>query len=261
VELQEAAFFQSIADKCNAGAAGAGECVPVLGIVAGAPIHQGALVVEEYLDSLLEIAPKTRAVREAIWKKGADVFLSDAFVEGLTAVARRNLTFDLLVKNWQLKDIATLAKRVPDLRFNLNHIGYPSISNATLESDAAWQKDISALAALPNVFCKLSGLPQTYSEFGWLEDWKKIVPYVRHVIKTFGASRVNFAGNWFVLNHDGWNACTSKYDCDSWSYGHMVTLVRKVMESLELSADELEQVFSGTAVNLYSLNLTSFVLI
>jgi len=236
-----------------------GECVPVLGIVATAPIHDGGDVMRSYLAELLHVAPRVRAVREAIWKKGADFFLNDAFEEGLRELVQHNLPFDVLVKNWQLKDFAVLAQKVPEVKFNLNHIGYPDIVNGTEESSQSWKDDISMLASLPNVYCKLSGLPQTYTQPQWLDNWQSIFPYVRHVIDAFGAKRINFAGNWFVLNHDAWNCEMGKYDCVHDSYSGLIDLFERLMTELQLSAEDMESIFARTAIELYHLDRADVV--
>lgn len=259
VGLREAGFFQATAEACDL--LPSNECIPVLGIVATAPIHDGGDIMRSYLAELLRVAPRVRAVRQAIWKKGTDFFLSESFEAGLRELVPYNLPFDLLVKNWQLGDIAILAQKVPDVKFNLNHIGYPDIVNATAESTQRWKEDISALAALPNVYCKLSGLPQTYTQVRWLDNWQSILPYVSHVIHSFGAKRVNFAGNWFVLNHDGWNCKTGKYDCVHDSYAGVIDLFETLMDALQLSGEDMELIFAGTAIELYQLDNGSSVFV
>lgn len=169
-------------------------------------------------------------------------------------LSQYNLPFDVLVKNWQLKDFAVLAQKVPEVNFNLNHIGYPDIVNGTEESTQSWKDSISALAALPNVYCKLSGLPQTYTQPQWLDHWQSILPYVTHVIDSFGAKRVNFAGNWFVLNHDGWNCETGKFDCVHDTYAGLVDLFERLMDALQLGAEDMESIFASTAIELYHLD-------
>merc|ERR1712070_595661 len=88
----------------------------------------------------------------------------------------------------------------------------------------------------------------------WLDNWHSILPYVRHVIDTFGANRINFAGNWFVLNHDGWNCETGKYDCVRDSYSGVIDLFDRLMNALKLSAEDMELIFAGTAIDLYRLD-------
>ncbi|KAH8071558.1 hypothetical protein JL720_11444 [Aureococcus anophagefferens] len=47
-----------------------------------------------------------------------------------------------------------------------------------------------------NVYCKLSGLPQTFAAPGWTAA--DFVPAVRVALDAFSTARLNYAGNWFV---------------------------------------------------------------
>lgn len=53
--------------------------------------------------------------------------------------------------------------------------------------DSVWEADMHALARLPNVYAKLSGLPQAYGKTGWTAaDFE---PYIRSALSAFGAVR------------------------------------------------------------------------
>ena len=64
-----------------------------------------------------------------------------------------------------------------------------------------WYPYIKKLSTMKNVHCKVSGLPQADGTHDWTPE--EFVPYVRKVFELFGRERVNFAGNWFVLNEFG----------------------------------------------------------
>jgi len=251
VGLQEAAFFQAAAEKCDS--LPTGECVPVLGIVATAPIHDGGDVMRNYLVELLRVAPRVRAVRQAIWKKGTDFFLSDAFEEGLRELAQYNLPFDVLVKNWQLKDFAVLAQKVPEIKFNLNHIGYPDIVNGTEESSQSWKDDISTLAALPNVYSNcLASRRHTRNPSGW----------------TTGRASYLTSGTSLMLSAP--SASTSQVIglCSTMTAGiaklesmivfrthtRVLSICSSDLNALQLSAEDMESIFAGTAIELYHLD-------
>eukprot|EP00658_Telonema_sp_P-2_P041788 TRINITY_DN29925_c0_g1_i3.p1 TRINITY_DN29925_c0_g1~~TRINITY_DN29925_c0_g1_i3.p1 ORF type:complete len:106 (-),score=13.00 TRINITY_DN29925_c0_g1_i3:256-573(-) len=102
---------------------------------------------------------------------------------------------------------------------------------------------MSKLASQPNVFVKLSGLPQTFAHCGWTaQDFE---PYIRQVVEVFGAERVNFAGNWFVLNEVKW--------CGE--YGRMFDTVLESLSRINTSAADLDMIFWGTAQRLYNISL------
>ena len=76
-------------------------------------------------------------------------------LRGLRQLASAGLAFDLIVRADQLPDCVAVAQAVPDLRFVLDHLGKPRIAAGEREP---WASDIRALAELPNVTCKLSGM-------------------------------------------------------------------------------------------------------
>jgi predicted TIM-barrel fold metal-dependent hydrolase len=106
------------------------------------------------------------------------------FAENLRRLAATGLTFDFCVLARQLPLAVSLAKAAPDVQFVLDHCGVPDISGGAMES---WRAGISAVAALPNVACKVSGIA-AYAAPGWTADTLR--PFVEHVIESFGWDRV-----------------------------------------------------------------------
>lgn len=91
-----------------------------------------------------------------------------------------------------------LVRRCPEVRFVLDHGGKPAIRQQHFEP---WAAQLKTLAALPNVFCKISGL-LTEAD---LANWKSpdLQPFVRHTLECFGFDRVMFGGDWPVLTLAG----------------------------------------------------------
>jgi L-fuconolactonase len=146
----------------------------------------------------------------------------------------------VLVNRTQLDAVAQLADALPQLRINLNHLGYPLVSGASF--DSAWQASIRSLATRPNVYAKLSGLPQAYGTKGWTAaDFE---PYIRTAVDAFGPERVNYAGNWFVLER----------------YGNYSSMLRAVHHCLAKLLDEpaIGEVMHGTAARLYRIDEPRF---
>jgi len=236
--LAEAAFYQGIANDCDVDPVLCGG-TKVLGLVAGAPLDKGANATFRYLRTLVTACPSTCGIRLTLWKKDALFFSNQLFLEGLAVLASFNLPFELLVTKEQLSHAAALAAAVPSVTFNLNHLGYPEIQNSS--AFAAWQADIRTLAMLPNVYCKLSGLPQTFASPGWAS--KDFQPYIAVILEAFGARRVNYAGNWFVLMEARWEG----------SYVAMVKAVTRALSALKVSQGDLEWIYKKTAMELYRL--------
>ncbi|MFF3492262.1 amidohydrolase family protein [Streptomyces sp. NPDC002795] len=112
---------------------------------------------------------------------------------GLAAVADSGLAYDLLVLPHQLPACVKAAAEHPELTFVLDHLGKPPIAAGEL---APWRDDIRALAALPNTFCKLSGMVTEADRSRWTVD--DLRPYAETVIDAFGPARVMFGSDWPV---------------------------------------------------------------
>jgi L-fuconolactonase len=112
---------------------------------------------------------------------------------GLAAVQARDLAYDLLVRARELPAATKTVAAFPDLQFVLDHIAKPRIVDGR---DQLWSERMPALAALPNVSVKLSGM---ITEADW-ESWTSsdMRPFVRSVVSWFGLDRVMFGSDWPV---------------------------------------------------------------
>ena len=200
----------------------------------GAPAL-GALVVHvdprfddagAILDEHLEVSPLVRGVRcvaahhpDPGVRDFADQphLLSDpAFVKGFAAIAERRLSFEIWCFAHQLPDAFTLAQEYPETTFVLDHYATPvgllgprgKTAGRTAQERstllAAWREDVAALAALPNVVAKHSGLgmpllgsnrsrPLAADDVSEMTD--QVAPLIRHVHDIFGADRTMWASN------------------------------------------------------------------
>lgn len=164
------------------------------GIVASAPLEYGDQV-RTFLAALVTEGPRVKGVRRLLQGEADPAFcLRPGFVRGVELLAEFDLAFDICVYHPQLASAVELVRRVPEVRFVLDHIGKPAIRDGLIDP---WRALISELAALPNVVCKLSGVV-TEADF---ETWtvEDIAPYVNHVLAAFGEDRVMFASDWPVL--------------------------------------------------------------
>lgn len=117
------------------------------------------------------------------------------FRNNIRKLGARDKPFDLCLRPWQLKIGADLARACNKSTFILNHCGMPDIAGGGYD---AWRGELAALAELPNVYCKLSGL-LAYCAPG-KAHLSAIQPYIEHVLETFGPSRMIWGSDWPVVN-------------------------------------------------------------
>src|SRR5439155_3643730 len=163
----------------------------------------------------------------------ADWLLRPDVRRGLSAVGDAGLAYDLLVRTRALPAAFATARGFPDMRFVVDHLAKPPIREGAI---AEWAARLEPLAALPNVFCKISGLV-TEADWG---SWRveQLVPYVRRVLGWFGPARCLFGSDWPVCllaasYADGLDACRR-------SVG-------------DVSDADRERIFSANATALYRL--------
>jgi len=93
-------------------------------------------------------------------------------------------------------ELARLAKRVPDLRLVLNHIGNVKITSEPPPSD--WADGIRAAAKHTNVSCKISALCWAAAQGGMKapQDLEFYRSYLDVVWNAFGDDRVIYGSDW-----------------------------------------------------------------
>ena len=153
--------------------------------------------------------------------------------KGLVAVQQRGLTYDLLVRARELPAAIETVRALPDLQFVLDHIAKPRISEG---KDPEWQQHMPALAALPNVAVKLSGMVTEANLASWTPA--DLRPFVRSVVGWFGVGLLLFGSDWPV--------CL------------LATSYAGVLEGLEealgpMSSGDAERIFGLNAVSVYQL--------
>jgi L-fuconolactonase len=119
------------------------------------------------------------------------------------------------------------------VRFVLDHAGKPPIASGAWQP---WADRLTELAALPNVWCKLSGL---ITEAGF-DTWRPqdVLPYARHVLDAFTPARVLFGSDWPVCTLAG-------------RYADVFALAEQAVAAL--SPAEQEAVLGCTASEVYGL--------
>ena len=123
-----------------------------------------------------------------------DLSQSRTFRRNVRAIGDRGLPFDMCFLPRQLPIALELARACDNTNLVLNHCGVPDIAGGGLDP---WRADMTALAAQPNVTCKLSGL-LAYCAPGQA-NLAAIRPYVDHVLAVFGPDRVVWGSDWPVV--------------------------------------------------------------
>lgn len=123
-----------------------------------------------------------------------DWILQFAVTPAIEAMIAHDLCFDALVRPRHLPHLLRFAERHPALRIVIDHAAKPDIAHGGLEP---WRASIAALAELPNVNCKLSGLLTEAGEHWRADD---LQPYVEQLLATFGPRRLLWGSDWPVVN-------------------------------------------------------------
>ncbi len=122
-----------------------------------------------------------------------DFLIRPAVLNGLKALADYDYTYDLLIRPRHYAATLDCVRQNPDLQFVLDHIAKPPIKSKAFDE---WAAFIDALAAFPNVVCKVSGLATEADWEGWkLDDFKQ---YLEHIFARFGKERIMYGSDWPV---------------------------------------------------------------
>ncbi len=187
--------------------------------------------VRPQLDAHLAASSLVRGVRiREHPERGGD----RRFLDGLRACAARGLSFE--IRSWPgtFDRALASARAVPELTFVVGNNGMPMSDSA--EELALWRRELAALAALPNVHCKIGGLGMV--QHTWTVDG--IRPWVLGLIELFGVDRCMFGSNWPV-------------DAVYASYLMTVDAIRLILADAGLDADETRRVLCDNAQRFYRL--------
>jgi L-fuconolactonase len=178
--------------------------------------------------------PKLKGFRHILQGEARrDLMLKPAFKRGIGLLGKRGFTYDILVFPDQLRFAKELVQEFPDQRFILDHLGKPYIK---FKKTKEWKEDIRSLAALPNVWCKVSGM---VTEADW-QSWKPedFIPYIDTVVEAFGTSRLMFGSDWPVCLVAG-------------KYADVLGVAENYFASF--SNDEQRKFFRQNAIDFYHL--------
>ena len=222
---QETRFVKSLADNSDNG---------MIGLISSIrPESDEAF--ENWLEETIEMG--VVGYRRILHVMPDDTSQSDIFRNNVRKIGVSGKTFDICFLPGQLPVACELAKACENTKLILNHCGVPDIAGNGLDP---WRQDIKALAQIPNVICKLSGL-MAYCAPG-TSSLETIEPYVDHVLNCFGPNRMVWGSDWPVVN--------LAKGLPEW-----IAVTRKILG--KLSADEASSIAYGTAQIVYKVKIQS----
>jgi L-fuconolactonase len=179
---------------------------------------------------------KLRGFRHIVQGEADDRFLLRGdFCRGISRLREFGFTYDILIYARQLPAAVEFVERFPDQAFVVDHIAKPAIAAGEID---VWERNLRAIAANPNVFCKFSGL---ITEADW-DNWNAelLEPYLEITFDAFGADRLMFGSDWPVCLLAG------SYD-----------RVKGLVEDFVRGRPVLEQakIFGETAARFYGLKV------
>lgn len=133
-----------------------------------------------------------RAADEDVLTGSGELIRDPRWHEGLAELAARGLSFDLQLVPTQLEPMADILARLPTLKVALCHAGSPWARDPS--GFAHWQRGIRAIAELPGIYCKLSGMGMFDAR--WTAA--SVRPIFEHVLEVFGAERMMLGSNFPV---------------------------------------------------------------
>ena len=196
--------------------------------------------VGEVLDAQSQY-PLLRGIRMQLhWHKneqyrfadGPKVMNDTALRGNVSLLAKHGLVFELQVFTAQMADGAAFATAFPDVPMVLAHCGMPE--DLTAKGWHAWSEGMTRLAAVPNVYVKLSGL----GTFIHRLDQSHIERTVGETVALFRPERCLWGSNFPI----------EKLWTD---YASLIGAYRQALAHLSPAAQEA--IFGGTARRLYRL--------
>lgn len=202
-------------------------------IVAQADLAQGSGAAAS-LERLKAATPLLRGIRQNIEAQPDPQFcLRPAFIDGVRSLAALDLHFEICANYRHMRAVTAFAEQVSDVRLMLDHCGKPNIRGGEIEP---WRREMRALAALPNVYCKVSGLMTEADLERWTDE--DIRPYIDAAVEAFGFGRVVFGSDWPV--------CLLAGTLERW----MQLLERAIQGA---TAADLERFYRLNAIDFYRL--------
>ncbi|MCY3940334.1 MAG: amidohydrolase family protein [Gammaproteobacteria bacterium] len=152
---------------------------------------------------LVGIRPMIHNIEDEAWITRPDL------APATEAVIDAGLCFDALVRPQHLPYLLEFLQRHPDLKTVIDHGAKPVIAEGLWQP---WAERMSELAERTGAYCKLSGLLTEASPDQGYDD---LLPYMEHLLTTFGPERLMWGSDWPVLllagAYPGWFAIAARF--------------------------------------------------
>jgi L-fuconolactonase len=177
--------------------------------------------------------------------RSRESLLDTQIVERLQYLGELGLRLDFIVPPAWFPTMAKLIQRCPKTSFQADHCGnadpkafieYDSPTIKAAHTKEEWMTGIKAIAAQPNVMCKISGLVSRMS--GLPITAENLAPVINLCLTTFGADRVMYASDW------PW--CLKGMTLRGWT-----EILKEVVRKRPF--DEQKKLFHDNAINHYKL--------
>lgn len=136
---------------------------------------------------------KLKGLRHIVQSEPDGFMVREDFQQGISALEKYNLTYDILIFPHQLEEAIKLVEAFPKQKFILDHGAKPYIKDGKIEP---WKSQMETLARFENVVCKVSGLTTEADWKHW--DHVSMKRYLDVIFNAFGTKRTLFGSDWPV---------------------------------------------------------------
>ena len=178
-------------------------------------------------------------------RPGGDEFFTEAVWRDLAILEEKGLSLDVLINNFTIDEVTEVAKRLPDLKIMINHLGGLNITNDPFDEN--WKAAMEKAALHENVYCKVSGIFQRAGVKPTPKEKLFYSPVFKVVFDAFGENRIVYGSNWPVTDRGG-------------SYSEQLSIIRGYFNALGMQLGDTKsseqiarKLFRDNAVKFYGL--------
>ncbi len=195
---------------------------------------------DPYYISDLDILSKNKKFKGIRIRPTTKIDLSDqSVINKLGELAKRKLVLELGPNEGPIEAIENIALKYPEMNIIIDHMAGGKIQNEKIEP-ADWNGRLERLAALPNVYCKVSALFGLSGQSPAPIDANYYRPFIDQVVHAFGPDRILFGSNWTLSEMYG-------------TYGDLVGIYDQYLEKKKgISARKF---YTENAIKAYGLKM------
>lgn len=193
---------------------------------------------ENYLIDL-EILSKNIKFRGIRIRPQTNINLSDeSIIEKLGELASRGLTLELGPQE-SIETVEKIALKYPKMNIVIDHMAGGRIQNKQIVPDN-WSVRLEKLAALPNIFYKVSALFDLAGQSPAPVDANYYCTFIDRVVDVFGPDRILFGSNWTLSEMYG-------------TYGDLIGIYDEYLKNKK--GISVRKFYAENAVKAYRLEL------